>query len=369
MPKKIPYVDLAAQHRPLKKALLAAAGRVIDSGRFVLGPEVEAFERKFAALHGVKHAVGVGNGTDALVLSLKALGIGPGDEVITAANSFVASAACVALVGATPVLADVRADYNIDPKAVEKAITKKTKAIIPVHLTGRPADMDAILALAKPRGIAVIEDAAQAVLAEYKGRKVGSFGTLGCFSLHPLKTLNALGDGGVITTNDAALAERLKVMRNLGLLTRENCVAFSGNSRLDALQAAMLQVKLKFLGRWTAARRRHAAAYRRALSGVRGLDVPQDGPGEKAVYHTFIVMSYRRDALKDFLAARGVGTAVHYPVPIHQQDAAKSLGWAKGAFPETERQAARILSLPVYPELSDADRNRVVALIREFHAS
>lgn len=369
MRKRIPYVDLAGQHRPLKAELLAAAGRVIDSGQFILGPEVGEFEARFAALHGVSHAVGVANGTDALVLCLRALGIGPGDEVVTAANSFVASAACVALVGATPVLADVRADYNLDPKAVEKALTKKTKAIIPVHLTGRPADMGALMDLAKRKGLLVVEDAAQAVLAGYKGRKVGSFGAAGCFSLHPLKTLNALGDGGVITTNDAALAERLRVLRNLGLQTRDNCVAFSGNSRLDTLQAAMLLVKLKHLPAWTEARRRHAAAYRKALAGVPGLVAPQDAPGEEAVYHTFIIMSEKRDGLKAFLAERGVDTAVHYPVPIHLQDAAQALGWRLGAFPEAERQAARILSLPVYPELSDEDRTRVADLVKEFHGA
>lgn len=369
MAKRIPYVDLAGQHRPLKAELLEAAGRVIDSGQFILGPQVAEFEAEFAALHGVKHAVGVANGTDALVLSLRALGIGPGDEVVTAANSFVASASCIALAGAKPVLADVRADYNIDPEAVEKALTKRTKAILPVHLTGRPADMDALMDLAERKGLLVIEDAAQAVLAGYKGRRVGSFGAAGCFSLHPLKTLNALGDGGVITTGDAALAERLRVMRNLGLATRENCVEFSLNSRLDTLQAAMLLVKLKHLRAWTEARRRHAAFYQKALAGVPGLAVPRDAPGEEAVYHTFIVMSERRDALKAFLAGRGVDTAVHYPVPIHLQDAARKLGWKKGAFPETERQAARILSLPVYPELADEDRARVAELVREFHRS
>ncbi|MDX6770462.1 MAG: DegT/DnrJ/EryC1/StrS family aminotransferase [Elusimicrobiota bacterium] len=365
--KRIPYVDLAGQHRALKADLLAAAGRVIDSGQFILGPEVAEFEAAFAALHGVKHAVGVANGTDALTLTLRALGVGPGDEVVTAANSFVASASCAALVGATPVLADVRADYNIDPKAVERALTKKTKVLLPVHLTGRPADMDALSDLAKRKGLLIVEDAAQAVLAGYKGRKVGSFGAAGCFSLHPLKTLNALGDGGVITTDDAALAEKLRVLRNLGLATRENCVTFSGNSRLDTLQAAMLLVKLKHLAAWTEARRRHAAAYQKALAGVPGLVVPVDAPGEHAVYHTFIVASEKRDALKAFLSEHGVDTAVHYPVPIHLQDAAKALGWKPGAFPEAERQAGRILSLPVYPELSDEDRDRVAALIREFH--
>ncbi|MBI3297905.1 MAG: DegT/DnrJ/EryC1/StrS family aminotransferase [Elusimicrobia bacterium] len=366
---RIPYVDLAAQHRPLKAELLAAAGRVIDSGQFILGPEVAEFETRFAALHGVAHAVGVANGTDALVLALRALGVGPGDEVITAANSFVASASCIALVGAAPVLADVRADYNLDPAAVEKAVTPRTRAIIPVHLTGRPCDMDALMDLARRKNLLVIEDAAQAVAAEYGGKKVGSFGAAGCFSLHPLKTLNALGDAGVITTGDAALAAKLRVLRNLGLATRENCSSFSGNSRLDTLQAAMLLVKLGHLEAWTEGRRRNAARYHGLLTGVPGLSVPSDSPRERAVYHTYIVMSERRDALKAFLAERGVDTAVHYPLPIHLQDAAASLGWKKGAFPEAERQASRILSLPVYPELPVESLARVAALIKEFHSA
>ena len=366
--RRIPYVDLAGQHKPLKDELVATFARVIDSGQFILGPEVAAFEETFAALCGSSYAIGVGNGTDALVLCLRLLDVGPGDEVITAANSFVASASCAALCGATPVLVDVGADYNIDPAALEKAITPRTKAIIPVHLTGRPADMDPILEAVRRRGIAVIEDCAQAVAAEYKGRRVGSIGTLGCFSLHPLKTLNACGDGGVITTSDPKLAERLKVMRNLGLETRDNCVAWSGNSRLDSLQAALLRVKLKHLDVWTDGRRRNAAHYQKALAGVPGLTVPADKPHERAVYHTFIVQSERRDELKKYLLDRGVETAVHYPRPIHLQSTSKALGYRDGSFPVSERQAARILSLPVYPELSRDDVQFVADLIREFHS-
>jgi len=365
--RRVPYIDLALQHRPLKRELLEAVGRVLDSGQLILGPEVGAFEERFASLCGTRFAVGVANGTDALVMALKAVGVGPGDEVITAANSFVASATAIALVGARPVLADVREDYNLDPASVEKALTRRTKALLPVHLTGRPADMDALMALAKKRRLKVVEDCAQAVLAEYRGKRVGSFGDVGCFSLHPLKTLNACGDGGVVVTSDPALAERFKRLRNLGLESRENCVEWSGNSRLDTVQAAMLLVKLKHLEAWTEARRRNAAFYQKALADIPGLLVPRDQRHERAVYHTFIVQAERRDALKAFLAERGVDTAVHYPRPIHLQDCAKDLGCKRGSFPVAERQAGRILSLPVFPELGEAGLGIVASSIREFY--
>lgn len=365
---KVPYVDIALQHQPLKKELLEAVGAVIDRGQFILGDEVARFEAALAERCGVKFAVGLNSGTDALILALRALGVGPGDEVVTAANSFVASASCAAVLGATPVLVDVRDDYNMDPAALERALTARTKAIVPVHLTGRPADMDAIMAIAAKRGIPVVEDCAQAVLAEYKGRKVGSFGAVGCFSLHPLKTLNACGDGGAAVTDDPGLRDKIALMRNLGLKTRDNCVVWSSNSRLDTIQAAMLLVKLKHLDAWTEGRRRNAAFYRKALAGIAGLRVPQDRPHEKAVYHTFIVSAERRDELKSFLAARGIDTAIHYPRPIHVQDAAAPLAKPLGSFPVAERQAERILSLPVYPELTREQLERVAASIREFYA-
>ena len=365
---KVPYIDLAAQHRPLKAELLEAVGGVIDRGQFILGPAVARFEERLAAICGVRHAVGLNSGTDALILALRALGIGPGDEVITAANSFVASASCAALVGATPVLVDVRDDYNMDPGALARAVTPRTKAVIPVHLTGRPADMDPILAVAKKHGLFVVEDCAQAVAAEYKGRRVGSFGAVGCFSLHPLKTLNACGDGGAAVTDDPILRDKIVLMRNLGLKSRENCTVWSSNSRLDTVQAAMLLVKLGRLDAWTDGRRRNAAFYQKALAGLEGLGVPRDQPHEKAVYHTFIVLAERRDELKAFLAARGIDTAIHYPRPIHLQDAAAPLGKAPGSFPVCERQAARILSLPVYPELRREQLEWVAASIRDFYS-
>lgn len=366
---EIPYVNIAAQHAPIKAKLLEAMGRVIDRGQFILGDEVDEFEERFAELCGVRFAVAVNSGTDALILALRALGIGQGDEVITVPNSFIASASCIMLVGARPVFVDVREDYNMDPTKIEEALTPRTKAILPVHLTGRPADMNPIMETARAHGLHVVEDCAQAVMAEYQGKRVGSFGTIGCFSLHPLKTLNACGDGGVLTTDDEALFEKLKVLRNLGLLSRDECVVWSGNSRLDTLQAAILLVKMKYLEAWTEGRRSNALFYQRALAGVPGLRVPTDRPFEKAVYHTFVVQAERRDELRRHLACNGVGTAVHYPVPIHLQKPAACLGYGPGSFPVAERQGERILSLPVYPELRTTDLEHIVSTIRGFYGA
>ena len=364
---RVPYVDIAGQHAALKAELLEAVASVIDRGDFILGREVERFEAEFARFCGTRCAVGVGSGADALVLALRALGVGPGDEVITAPNSFVASASASAIVGARPVFADVGEDMNIDPGKVETAITPRTRAILPVHLTGRPADMGPILAVARRHGLAVVEDAAQAVGAEYDGRRVGALGTIGCFSLHPLKTLNACGDGGVLTTDDPELADRLRLLRNNGLRTRDDCRLWAVNSRLDTIQAAMLLVKLRYLDRWTEARRANAAYYACELAGIPGLRVPVERPRERAVYHTFVVQAERRDALRAHLEAWGIGTSIHYPTPIHLTAAAEPLGYRSGSFPVTEHQAARILSLPVYPELRAEQRAHVVHAIRDFY--
>ncbi len=363
----IPYVDLGGQHAPLKADLLAAATRVFDHGQFILGPEVDEFERAFARISGVKHALGVANGTDALVLALRACGIGAGDEVITAPNSFVASAAAIRLAGATPVFADVDETYNLDPDAIERALTPRTKGILPVHLTGRPARMDAIMAVAKEHGLIVVEDAAQAVGAKFDRQAVGTFGNAGCFSLHPLKTLNACGDGGVITTNDDTLYEHLRLMRNLGLKTRDDCVEFAGNSRLDTLHAAFLLVKLPKLQSWTEKRRANAQAYRDRLAGIPGVRVPVDAEREYSVYHTFVIRAKRRDELQKFLADRHIGTSIHYPVPIHLSTAAKELGYQRGDFPNAEIQAGEILSLPVYESITEPQIGRVSDAIREFY--
>lgn len=366
----VPYVDIAAQHAAIKHELMTAMGEVLDSGQFILGEQVAEFEGKFAGLCGVPYAVGVNSGTDALILGLKALGIGPADEVITVPNSFVASTACIRLLGAKAVFVDVGDDYNIDPNKIEAAIGARTKAILPVHLTGRPCDMEPILRLATACGIHVVEDCAQAVTAEYKGRRVGSFGTIGCFSLHPLKTLNACGDGGVLTTGDREIYERLKVMRNLGLRTRDDCVMWSQNSRLDTLQAAILLVKLKHLDRWTSRRRENARRYRERLQSVAQVRLPPaEKDYEKAVYHTFVIQAERRDKLRAFLSARGIGSGVHYPVPIHLSEAGRELGYPPGSFPVAEAQARAIISLPVYAELTEEKLDFICSQIRAFYAS
>jgi dTDP-4-amino-4,6-dideoxygalactose transaminase len=369
MPNAIPYVNIAAQHAPLKAELMEAVSEVLDQGQFVLGPQVETFETEFARLCGTRFALGVNSGTDALVLALKALGIGPGDEVITAPNSFIASATAIALVGARPVFADVGNDLNLDPACVEAAITARTRAILPVHLTGRPCDMDRLLELAESYQLHVVEDCAQAVLAEYRGRKVGSFGTAGCFSLHPLKTLNACGDGGVVTTDKEDLYDRLKVLRNIGLKSRDDCREWSGNSRLDTLQAAILLVKLRHLREWTERRRANARFYRHRLGTVPGLSVPGDRIEEYAVYHTYVIQADRRDELKAHLDALGIGSAVHYPTPIHLTAAASGLGYQRGDLPVAERLARRIPSLPVYPELTEESLARVAAAVRTFYTA
>jgi len=349
---KIPYVDLALQHRDLKEELLRAVGGVLDSGQFILGEETAKFEEEFAALCGTAHAVGLNSGTDALILAFRALGIGPGDEVITAPNSYLASASSIALAGATVRFADVREDLNLDPEAVSRAITSRTKAIAVVHLTGRPAPMDEILALARKHGLRVIEDAAQAAGAKYRGKPVGSIGDAGCFSLHPLKNLNACGDGGMLVTHDRALADRVRLLRNHGHPNRDDCVEFSMVSRLDSVQAAMLRVKLRRLDEVTQRRRENAGWYREALAGCPGLRCPQDRPEEFPVYHTFVVQCDRRDDLRKHLESKGIGTVIHYPIPIHLMQVGRKLGFQPGMFPVTERLAGRILSLPIYPQIT-----------------
>ncbi len=364
---KIPYIDLKSQHASLKSELLSAIGEVIDDAYFILGQQVAEFEEQFAQLCGVRYAVGVNSGTDALILALKALGIGSGDEVITVPNSFVASATCIRVLGAKPVFVDVGDDYNIDPSKIPAAITPKTKAIIPVHLTGRPCNMEAIAAIAKENGLAVVEDAAQAILAEYQGQPVGSWGTVGCFSLHPLKNLGTCGDGGMIVTNDPELSEKLKVMRNIGLRTRDDCVMWSHNSRLDTLQAAILLVKLRYLQQWTHQRRANAHYYQTHLAGIPQIQIPPEHEWEKCVYHTFVIQVEQRQELRQFLSDRGIGTAIHYPVPIHLSTAGKELGYAEGSFPVAEQQSRHILSLPIYPGLTVDQLEQVCENIKSFY--
>ena len=361
----VPYIDLGAQHRPIKDEILAAVERVLDHGQFILGDEVAQFEERFAAYCGARYAIGVGNGTDALVLAMKALGVGPGDEVITAVNSFLASASSIALSGATPVLADVGDDYNIDPLSIERAITTRTRAIMPVHLTGNPADMEAIGEIADRHNLVVIEDAAQAIGASFGGNKVGPIGDAGTFSFHPLKNLNACGDGGAIVTNNEELRDAVVHSRNHGLVNRDLSREWSPNSRLDALQAAILTVKLEYLDAVNAQRRANADRYRAGLENVVAL--PNENPGGTAVYHTFVVQVDQRDRLIAYLGERGIGSAIHYPTPIHLQPAAEALGYSAGDFPVAESQAGRILSLPVHQELSDDQIDAVIDAIGEFY--
>jgi dTDP-4-amino-4,6-dideoxygalactose transaminase len=363
---KVPFLNLGLQHQLIKDELLDILSQVLDSGQFILGNELAKFESSFARLCGTKYAIGVANGTDALFLSMKVMGIQQGDEVITAPNSYLASASSIYLAGARPVFADVREDFNIDPEQIRKVITSRTKAIIPVHLTGRPADLNAIIKIAQEHHLAIIEDCAQAVCAEYNGKPVGSFGNLGCFSLHPLKNLSACGDGGIITTNNEELYLRLLKARNHGLRNRDECEFWSYNSRLDNLHAAILNVKLKRLPEWTDRRRKIASYYFDRFSGL-DMIVPKDKATEKAVYHTFIIQTHRRDELKNFLSEKGIDTKIHYPIPIHLQDAAKYLGYEKGDFPITEIQTKTILSLPVFPELSNEQVDYVADKINDFY--
>jgi len=361
---KVPYINLGLQYQSDKSEILKRISEVIDSGMFILGEEVKQFEETFAKICQTKYAVGVANGTDALILSMKALGIGEGDEVITAPNSYLASASSIALCGATPVFADVRADFNIDPNQIQKKISSKTKAIVVVHLTGRPADMDAINKIAENHKIEVIEDAAQAVGAEYKGKRVGGLGRIGCFSLHPLKNLAAAGDAGMITTNDEKLYQWLLKARTHGMRNRDECEFWSLNSRLDALQAAILNVKVNRLKEWTERRRTIAHKYIERLEGL--VEVPKDKEYERSVYHTFIIKTEHRDELQEYLTSHQIDTKVHYPIPIHKQIAAENIPSSEESYPETERQVKQILSLPVYPELEDAQVDYICKKIVEF---
>jgi dTDP-4-amino-4,6-dideoxygalactose transaminase len=363
----VPYINLRQSHHALKTELLGACERVLDHGQFILGPEVADFEKAFAQYCGVRHAVGVDNGTNALVLSLRTLGIGPGDEVITAVNSFLASASSIVLSGARPVLVDVRDDFTIDPERVAQAITSRTRAVIPVHLTGRPADMPSLRDIGHKNGIHIVEDAAQAVGAQTAAGKVGGLGDIGCFSLHPLKVLNALGDGGVITTNDSAIYETLLMARNHGLRNRDNCAFWSLNARLDTLQAAMLLVKLKHLDDWIAKRREIARYYCDNLSDI--VTVPMERTGDQSVFQTFVIQCPNRDRLKSYMFGKGIETKIHYPIPIHLLESAVSLGYGAGDFPVCEAQLQHILSLPIYPELSDVQINHVVSVIRKYYTT
>jgi dTDP-4-amino-4,6-dideoxygalactose transaminase len=363
---RVPYVALPLRAARVKREVMSAIETVIDHGIYILGPEVQEFEQRFARYCGTRYAVGVGDGTSALMLTLRGLAVGPGDEVITAPNSFVASASAAALLGATPRFVDVRRqDMNMDPGLLERAISPRTKAIVPVHLAGHPADMEPILKIGERYGIPVIEDAAQAVGTTYHGKRTGSFGRAGCFSLHPLKNLHAIGDAGVIVTDDEKLYEWLIKARNHGLRSRDEVEFWSPNTRLDTLHAAVLTVMLEHLDRWIDERRAIAEQFRAGLRDVVG--VPEEAPGCFHTYQTFVIVAEKRDALLDHLHRRGVDAKVHYSLAIHSQPAARSLGHRPDDFPVTHWLSGRIVSLPIYPEMTEAQRRAVIDGVRSFY--
>jgi len=357
---KIPFVDLGAQYRGIREEVLAAVDSVCSESRFILGPDVAQFETEFAQYVGAGHAISVASGTDALHLALRALGIGPGDEVITVANTFIATALAISHAGATPVLVDCLPDsYNIDPAAVRRAVTPRTKAIVPVHLYGQAADMDAILEIAREHGLKVVEDACQAHGAGWKGKRLGTMGEIGCFSFYPGKNLGAYGDGGAVVTNDAVLARQLRLLRDYGSPEKYKHQFKGFNSRLDGLQAAVLRVKLPHLDAWNAARFRNAQEYSRRLKDVPGVKTPAivaDAGADSGllphVFHLYVVQVAQRDAVLAKIREAGVIALIHYPIPVHLQDAYAELGRGQGSYPETEKLAGRAISLPMFPELT-----------------
>lgn len=368
----VPLLDLKAQFRGIKKEVMDVVDTVCEEQGFVLGPRVVELEQALASYVGASHAVGVASGSDALLLSLMALGVGQGDEVITVPFTFFATAGAVSRLGAKPVFVDIRPDtFNMDPQQLEQQITAKTKAIIPVHLFGQCAEMGAINAIARRRKVAVIEDACQAIGAMQDGVKAGGIGDTGCFSFFPSKNLGGFGDGGLVTTNDATLHEALAMLRVHGSRVRYVHEQIGINSRLDALQAAILRVKLNHLDRWTEGRRRNAARYERSFTEARLLDritLPVTQPGNYHVFNQYTIRAQRRDELKHFLKEQGIGTEVYYPIPLHVQDCYRSLGYKQGDFPVSEQAAAEALSLPVFAELTDEQLAYVVDSIKTFYS-
>jgi dTDP-4-amino-4,6-dideoxygalactose transaminase len=370
MSKRVPLLDLHAQYATIASDVRAALERVIASQHFILGPEVEAFEREIAAYSRVKHAIGVSSGTDALLLALMALDVGPGDEIITTPYTFIATCSSIARLGARAVFVDIDpATFNIDAARIEAAITPNTKAILPVHLFGQMADMKTIEALARARNIAVVEDAAQALGAERDGTRAGASGTMGTYSFFPSKNLGAFGDAGMVVTNDDAIAARLRLLRNQGQQPKYFSVAVGGNFRLDALQAAILRAKLPHLDTWSEARQRNALRYRTLFEAP----VPKEHvvlPTELAgrhVYNQFVIRARRRDELRRFLADRSIGSEVYYPQPMHLQQCFAHWGYRAGDFAEAERAASESLAIPIYPELTAEMASTVVDAIASFY--
>jgi dTDP-4-amino-4,6-dideoxygalactose transaminase len=367
VPEPVPFLDLVTQYRGICAEIDAAIRGVLESGRFVEGPATRRFEEAFARYCGVRHAVGVGNGTDALALALRALGVGAGDEVLVPALTFVATAEAVLLAGATPRLVDVGdGDALIDPARAEEAMGPRARALLSVHLYGQLAPMSDLLEIAGRRGLAVVEDAAQAHGASLAGRRAGAFGAAAGFSFYPGKNLGAYGDAGAVVTDDAEVADRIRRTANHGRIDWHTHEAGGLNSRLDALQAAVLEVKLRHLDAWNARRRARARRYDEALRDLEGVRRLHDAVSDAHVFHLYVVRVADRDALAEHLRRRGVQVGVHYPTPLHQQPALGALGHGRGDFPVSERLASEILSLPLWPEMTDAQQDRVVAALREF---
>lgn len=364
---KINFVDLNRQYQEIKREVDETIKRVLNSSQFILGTECEEFEKEFAKFCGVKFAIGVGSGLSALELGMRALGIGPGDEVITPANSFIASASSISFTGAKPVLVDCREDtFNIDVEKAEKVITIKTKAIMPVHLFGQVADMDAVLKVAKKYKLYVVEDACQAHGASFKGKKAGSFGDVAAFSFYPGKNLGAYGDGGMVVTNNKKIAEKVRMLRNYGQKEKYKHLLLGWNSRLDNLQAAILRVKLRKLKDWNAKRLENVKAYNEFLKNV-PVKLPKIFPDYGHVFHLYVIRTKEREKLAKRLWENGISTQMHYPIPIHLQPAYENLGYKNGDFPVTERLADEILSLPMFPQLRPSEINYICDQIKSFY--
>ena len=375
----VPLLDLTAQHKPIRKDILRAIERVIDKNSFILGEEVKVLEESVAAYCQARYGIGVSSGTDALLISLMALGIGADDEVITTSLSFFATAGSITRLGAKPIFVDINpATLNLDPVKIKLAITSKTRAVIPVHLYGQCADMDPILAIAADHELAVVEDAAQAIGAEYRdGRRAGSMGSMGCLSFFPSKNLGALGDGGMVVTNDEALAHRVRLLRTQGGRPKYYHKVVGGNFRLDTLQASILNVKLPYLDRWTSMRKQNARRYERLFeeSGLPekiGLRLPEavyrdSNVAHFHIYNQFIIRVPNRDALRTYLKEHGIGSEIYYPVPLHLQECYQSLGYRQGDLPEAEKSCQQNLGLPIYPELTKDQQEIVVKVIKDFY--
>ena len=371
----VPFLDLTRQYHRIEEEILSAQRRVLEKGRFILGEEISTFEEEFAHYCGVPYGVGVGSGTDALYLALKAAGIGEGDEVITVSHSFIATAFAISLTGAKPVFVDIDPEvYTMDPSALEKFLKKrkakegrrrKVKAILPVHLYGHPAEMDAIMDIAERYDLIVIEDACQAHGAEYHGKKVGSFGLFGCFSFYPTKNLGAYGDGGMVVTDDKKLYEMLRLLRCYGEKKKYQHILKGENSRLDEIQAAVLRVKLKYLDQWNGERRKKALTYKRMLENAEVI-CPVEKEKARHVYHLFVIRTKKRNSLQTFLKENGIEALIHYPIPIHLQKAYKELRYQRRDLPVTERCAREILSLPFFPELTSEEMGEVQQRIKVF---